>query len=106
LQHPNPSIDGPNKRTTIFKIIQLLNYLQLTIQTHFNFLKPYTLHNLYTPIEKLLQIHKLYSQFKKQLHTKQIIYLEQLTSSDNTVLLDWQHISPCLQYISKGRKPL
>jgi len=106
LQHPNPSIDGPNKRTTTFKIIQLLNHLQLTIQTHFNFLKPYTLHNPYTPIEKLLQTHKLYPQFKKQLRTKQIIYLEQLTSSDNTVLLDWQHISPRLQYIPKGRKPL
>ena len=34
------------------------------------------------------------------------MYLEQLTSYDNSVLLDWKHISPRLQHIPKGRKPL
>ena len=60
----------------------------------------------YTPIEKLLHLHKLYPQFKKQLCIKQIIYLEQLTLCDNSVLLDWQHISPRIQQILKGHKPL
>ena len=105
LHHSNPIIDEPNKHTTTFKIIQLLNDLQLTIQTHSSYSKPFTLQHPYTSIEKLLHSHKLYPQFKKQLHTKQIIYLEQLTSSDNSVLLDWQHISSRIQQIPKGCKP-
>ena len=47
----------------------------------------------YTLIENILKTHKDYNNFKKQLRTKHILYLEQLTSSDNSALLDWQHIS-------------
>ena len=77
----------------------------MTIQSHSNFLKPYTLNYPYTSIEKILHIHSSYPQYKKQLHHKQIIYLEQLTSYNNSILLEWQHISPRFQQIPTGRKP-
>ena len=34
------------------------------------------------------------------------MYLEQLISYDNSVLLNWKHISSRLQYLPKGHKPL
>jgi alpha/beta superfamily hydrolase len=43
LQHPHPYIDGPNKNTTTYKIIQLFNKLQITLQANSNILRPYTL---------------------------------------------------------------
>ena len=60
LQHFCLHIDGPNKNTTTYKIIQLFNKLQLTIQANSNILRPYTLQHSYTPIEQILTTHKLY----------------------------------------------
>ena len=34
------------------------------------------------------------------------MYLDQLTTSENNTLLKWQHISPRLQYLPKGKQPL
>ena len=106
LQHPNPRIDGPNKNTTTFKIILLINQLQSSISSHQNTLQPYTLQHPYTPLENILKTHPQYINFKKQLCNKKIIYLEQLTSYDNRTLLQWSHISPHIDYLPTGRKPL
>ena len=38
LQHSCLHIDGPNKKTTTYKIIQLFSKLQLTIQANSNIL--------------------------------------------------------------------
>jgi hypothetical protein len=103
LQHPNPLIDGANKHTTTFQIIQLLRHMQFTITAYS--IQPYTLTYPYTPIETLLHTHPDYNNFKKQLRNKYILYLEQLTSFDNSTLLDWTHISPKLGQIPTGRKP-
>ena len=76
LQHSNPIIDGPNKHTTTFKIIQLHNHLGIQIIHNTHTTWPNTIsHNAY-PIEFLLYNHELYAVFKKQLHTKQILYLD------------------------------
>ena len=76
LQYSNPIIDGLNKHTTNFKIIQLLNHLDAQIIHNTNTTWPTTItHNAY-PIEPLLHKHELYTTFKKQLYTKQILYLD------------------------------
>ena len=103
LQHPKPLIDGANKHTTTFHIIQLLRYINITILAH-NTL-PHTLQYPYTPLETILNTHTEYTNFKKQLRAKHILYLEQLTSYDNSTLLDWLHISPRINQIPTGRKP-
>jgi hypothetical protein len=33
------------------------------------------------------------------------MFLEQLCSVDNTTMLEWQHLSPRLQHLPKGKKP-
>jgi ribonuclease HI len=106
LQHSNPLIDGFNKHTTNFKIIKLLSHFQFTISNNLNTTQPYTFLNPYTPLENILNKHINYLTFKKQLRTKKIIFLEQLTSSSNDILLDWKHISTRLNYIPTGCKPL
>ena len=68
-------------------------------------MSPHTLQYPYTPLEPLLSTHTGYANFKKQLRAKHILYLEQLTSYDNSALLDWEHISPRLNKISTSRKP-
>ena len=106
LQHTQPIIDGPNRHTTNFKIIQLLNHMGITVQANSNILWPQTIENNCTPLERILSKHPKYSTFKQQLRHKQILYLEQLCSTDNTTLLTWQHISPRLLHLPTGRKPL
>jgi len=105
LQYPQPQIDGSNKNSTNFKIILLFNYLNIPILTNTNNTQPITISDPYTPLEKIFQHNNLYNSFKHQLRTKQILFLEQLTSSDNHTLLDWTHISPRLNYLPKGCKP-
>jgi ribonuclease HI/endonuclease/exonuclease/phosphatase family metal-dependent hydrolase len=105
LQHPNPVIDGLNKNTTTFKIILLFKYLNLTITTNSNLSTPHTINSSHTPIEQFLSSDKSYSIFKQQLRSKRILFLEQLTSADNTTLLLWNHISPRLNYLPKGKQP-
>jgi hypothetical protein len=34
------------------------------------------------------------------------MYLDQLTTSENNILLKWQHISPRVHYLPKGKQPL
>ena len=105
LQHPHPIIDGPNKHTTTFKIIQLLNYLQTPIHAHPDFSWPKTITDSNTPLENILFNHPKYNTFKQQLRHKHILYLEQLCSANNNTLLDWHHLSPRILHIPKGRKP-
>jgi hypothetical protein len=105
LQHPNPVIDGLNKNTTTFKIILLFKYLNLTITTNSNLSIPHTINSLYTLIEQFLSSDKSYLTFKQQLRSKRILFLEQLTSADNTTLLLWNHISSRLNYLPKGKQP-
>ena len=105
LLHPNPKIDGANKNTTTFKIIQLLKHLELSIHAHSDIMQPYTIDLPYTPLENILQTHTNYPIFKCQLRSKHIIFLEQLTSFDNSVLLTWEHISPRINSLIPGKIP-
>src|SRR5205085_9338352 len=104
LQHPQPQIDSPNKNSTNFKIILLFHYSNISILTNTNNRQPTTISDPYIPLEKIFQ-HNLYNSFKHQLQTKQILFLEQLTSADNYTLLNWSHIFLRLNYLSKGHKP-
>jgi hypothetical protein len=105
LQHPNPLIDGPNKYTTTYKIIKLLNPLNIVITANNNYQWPKIYqHNAYS-LEQILNKHPLYSTFKQQLRKKNIIYLDQLTTSENNILLKWQHISPRVYHLPKGKRP-
>jgi len=79
--------------------------LNIPILTHTNNRQPTTISDPYTPLEKILQHNNLYNSFKHQLRTKQILFLEQLTSADNHTLLDWTHISLRLNYLPKSHKP-
>src|SRR5438552_8142930 len=94
LQHPNPIIDGKNKYSTNFKIIQLLQYLNMQIDAHYSIMLPHTITHIAYPLEKLLNKHNSYNIFKKQLKIKNILYLDQLTIMDNSTLLKWEHLSP------------
>ncbi|KAF0526188.1 RNA-directed DNA polymerase from mobile element jockey-like [Gigaspora margarita] len=105
LTHPNPVIDGINKNTTTFKITLLLRHLDSTIHAHTDILQPYTINLPYTSLEKILNSYPLYPTFKHQLHSKHIIFLEQLTSFDNTTLLAWNHISPRIGSLIPGKTP-
>jgi hypothetical protein len=105
LKHPNPIIDGLNKNSTTFKIIKLLRHLDVSITAHQDNLRPYTIQLPYTTLESLLQNHPSYHTFKKQLRSKYIMFLEQLTSADNTILLTWPHLSPRLNFIPTGKIP-
>jgi len=88
LQHSNPIINGKNKYSTNFKIIQLLQHLNMQIDAHSSIIWPNTIiHNAY-PLELLFNQHNAYNIFKKQLKTKNILYLDQLTTMDNSTLLE------------------
>jgi hypothetical protein len=106
LQHSQPIIDGPNKYTTNFKIIQLLTHLNMQITANQEIIWPKTISNAHQPIEPILIQHPQYIQFKKQLRHHKILYLEQLCTADNSTLLCWQDLSPRLHQIPKGRQPL
>jgi hypothetical protein len=54
LQHNQPLIDGPNKLTFNFKIIQLLQHLGISILANSNVLWPNTIHDGYQPLEPIL----------------------------------------------------
>ena len=86
LQYSNPIIDGPNKHSTTFKIILLLNYLESSIFAHTEILHLFTINLLYTLLESLLFYYSQYTTFKRQLCSKHILFLEQLTSYNNTTL--------------------
>src|ERR1043165_2930714 len=88
LQHPQPIIDGPNKHTLNFKIIQLLTHLNMSITANSNVAWPNTIHYNLQPLEKILSQHAQYITFKKQLRNLNILYLEQLCTADNTTLLE------------------
>ena len=68
-------------------------------------MQPYTIDLPYTPLENILQTHTNYPIFKRQLRSKHIIFLEQLTSFDNSVLLTWEHISPRINSLIPGKIP-
>jgi ribonuclease HI len=104
FSHLNPIIDGPNKLTTNFKIIQLLNHLGIDIPKSSNSY-PHTLSEGSISLESILNSHPKYSMFKTQLRHHQILFLDQLTSFNNQYLLDWKHISPRINKIPKGKKP-
>ena len=106
LIHDNPIIDGPNKHTTNFKIIQLFKHLGITFTANPTYNIPYTIQQGSISLESLLSSHPKYLTFKKQLKHHGILYLDQLTTFDNSCLLDWKHISPRIHKIPKGNQPL
>jgi hypothetical protein len=106
LHHPNPLIDGPNKQTTSFKIIQLFSHLGLSVTPNPMYNIPYTVDTGTITLESILSSHSKYPSFKKQLRQHHILFLDQLTTYDNSCLLDWKHISPRIHKVPKGRKPL
>ena len=105
LQHPQPIIDGPNKHTTTCKLIQLLQQADINLVTNSNLEWPQTIQDANLSIESILSKNINYRVFKQQLRKKHILYIEQLSSADNEHLLEWQHISPRLLHIPKGKKP-
>ena len=106
LNHPKPMIDGPNRNSLNFKIIQLFTHLGLTISVNSNSTWPHTINNSGQALEPILSQHSKYLTFKKQLRQANIMYLEQLYTTDNSTLLDWKHLLPRLLYLLKDRKPL
>ena len=88
LSHPNPIIDGPNRHTTNFKIIQLLKYLNWTVNPNPNTSIPSTIQEGSVTLESILSLHPQYPTFKKQLRHHHILFLDQITTSDNSCLLD------------------
>jgi len=106
FSHPNPTIDGPNRYTTNFKIIQLFKHLGWTINSNPNFNIPFTIKEGAISLESILSSHSKYPTFKKQIRHHHLLFLDQLTSFDNSCLLDWKHISPRLNKIPKGKIPL
>ena len=105
FHHPNPLIDGPNRHTTTFKIIQLFNSLNISISSNPNLSWPQTPSGGNLPLENIFSQHPKYHTFKQQLRHKNLLFLEQLCSADNKFLLDWSHLSPRLLHIPKGKKP-
>ena len=87
LHHSNLIIDGKNKYSTNFKIIQLLQYLNMQIDAHYSIIQLHTITHTAYPLEKLLNKHNSYNIFKKQLKIKNILYLDQLTTMNNSILL-------------------
>jgi hypothetical protein len=106
LAHPNPIIDGHNKHSTNFKISQLITHINWSISPSLSYKIPFTITEQSTTLESLLSVHPKYITFKKQLRNHKILFLDQLTSFDNLCLLHWKHISPKLNKLPKGRKPL
>jgi hypothetical protein len=104
--HTNPIIDGPNKNTTNFKIIKLFLHLGISVSSNPQYNIPYIIQEGSTSLESLLGSHPKYPTFKKQLRYHQILFLDQLTTFDNSCLLDWTHISPRIHKIPKGKQPL
>ena len=78
----------------------------ISIHANPNISWPLVIENSGTPLENILNKHPKYNTFKQQLRHKQILFLEQLCSTDNKVLLEWQHVSPRLLHIPTGKKPL
>ena len=72
--------------------------------TNSNNRQPITISDSYTPLEGILKQDNFYNSYKHQLQTKQILFLEQLTSADNQTLLDWIYISLRLNCLPKGHK--
>jgi len=106
LIHDNPIIDGPNKHTVNFKIIQLFKHLGVMFTSNPLYNIPCTIQEGSISLESLLSSHSKYTTFKKQLRHHGILYLDQLTTFDNSCLLDWKHISPRINKIPKGKQPL
>ena len=105
LSHPNPIIDGPNRFTTNFKIIQLLKHINWSISPNPNTTIPFTIQEGSITLESILSIYPNYTTFKKQLRHHHILFLDQITTSNNACLLDWKHISPRINKIPKGKIP-
>src|SRR5690242_9109901 len=106
LQHPQPIINGPNRFTLNFKIIQLLTHLKLSVTANSNILWPHTIQHNLQLLEKILITNPKYKTFKYQLRKLKLLYLEQLCTADNTTLLIWKHLSPRLLHLPKGKEPL
>ena len=64
-----------------------------------------TIKNGYQPLEQILNQHPKYYIFRKQLRKNKILYLEQLCTADNSTLLKWQHLSPRLHLLIRGKQP-
>ena len=77
----------------------------MQIDAHYSIMLPHTITHTAYPLEKLLNKHNSYNIFKKQLKIKNILYLDQLTTMDNSTLLKWEHLSPRIGYLPKGKIP-
>jgi len=88
LIHDNPYIDGPNKHTINFKIIQFFKHFGITFASNPLYNISHTIQEGSILLESLLSSHSKYLIFKKQLRYHCILYLDQLTTFDNSCLLD------------------
>ena len=100
--HPNPTIDGPNKSTTTFKIIQLFKHLNWSISPNPYFNISFVIKEGSISLESILASHPKYTIFKKQIRHHHLLFFDQLTTYDNSCLLDWKHISPRLHKFLKA----
>ena len=80
--------------------------LNIVITANNNYQWPKTYQHKVYLLELILNKYSFYITFKQQLHKKNLMYLDQLTTSENNTLLKWQHISPRLQYLLKEKQPL
>ena len=79
---------SPNRNTTNFKIIQLFKHLGWTINTNLNFNILFTNKDGSISLESILSSHPKYSTFKNQIRHYHLLFLDQLTSFDNSCLLN------------------
>ena len=77
----------------------------MQIDAHSSIIWPNTIIYEAYSLELLLNQYNSYNIFKKQLKTKNILYLDQLTTMDNSTLLKWEHLSPRIGYLPKGKIP-
>ena len=77
----------------------------MQIDAHYSIIWLHTITHTAYPLEKLLNKHNSYNIFKKQLKIKNILYLDQLTTMDNSTLLKWEHLSQQIGYLPKGKTP-
>jgi len=67
LLYPKPIIDGPNRFSTNFKIIQLFKHLGWSINSNSNSNIPFTIKEGSISLESLLSTYSNYATFKKQI---------------------------------------
>ena len=75
----------------------------MQIDIYYSIIWPHIIIHTAYPLEKLLNQHNSYNTFKKQLKVKNILYLNQLITMNNTILLKWEHLFPRIEYLPKDK---